>query len=346
MKKIDDVSKDTGLSRRMIQEYEKAGLAIKPEKRNKYGHLLYDTEESKRLWQLRFYKELGYDKSEIRSVMESSSYDQQKEIEQVTKLLVQKREWLDNLIAITQMMQETGVCFNSFNNMDIEDDGLCFDDWINILGTIISIGQQTFDKICSHEDGLPEEDMNTGFTAFKQVLEFCDGGKDVCAEEVQSQIALIHKVISKMIPKSILILNEIAVCFAPGGRIAADIDRDYGEGKAVYFYNALRWYCDANADNEVDREFIIILDNIRELGIRKYRADSEEVQTEVKKIYHFWDEIDGLSYDTKVEMLRSTGELFGSKAYIKVIDNGNRRGISWFISRAILIYWKELQKNL
>lgn len=64
-KSLKEVSEETGLSRRMIQEYEKAPtsekykkygykpLAIKPEKVDKYGHLLYGTREVERLWQLR-----------------------------------------------------------------------------------------------------------------------------------------------------------------------------------------------------------------------------------------------------------------------------------------------------
>lgn len=35
MKSIEEVQKIVGLSRRVIQEYEKAGLAEKPDKRNK-----------------------------------------------------------------------------------------------------------------------------------------------------------------------------------------------------------------------------------------------------------------------------------------------------------------------
>lgn len=342
MKSIYEAAKITGLSRRIIQEYENAGLAIKPKTKNKYGHLLYDTEELERLWQLRFYKELGYDKAKIRSVMEDTVYDRQKEMERVVKSLIEKREKLDNLIAIAQVMQETGICFNSLKSVVIEDDNLCFDDTFNILGTAFNISQPTANKDYSFEDELAEEDIDTGVALFDQIMRFCESGKDICAVEVQNIIAAMHEIASKVFSKSILIFRWVTLCFAPDSEFAADIDTDYGEGKATYFYNALQYYCTTNADNDVDKELNNAIENIERLGRKKYRADSEEVQLEVKKIHHFWNGINILSEKEKLDILRNTGKLYGSKAYINAIDNGAKRGISWFISRAIQIYCDRL----
>lgn len=342
MKTIYEVVKITGLSRRVIQEYENSGLAIKPINKNKYGHLLYGTEELERLWQLRFYKELGYDKTKIRSVMEDSVYDRQKEMEKVVELLIDKREKLDNLIAIAQVIQETGVCFNSLKSVVIEDDNLCFDDIFNILGTAFNIFQPTADKDYTFEDELTEEDIDNIITLFEQVMKFCESGKDACSEEVQNIIGSMHEIVAKIFSRSILVLRWVALCFAPDSEVAADTDSDYGEGKAAYFYNALQYYCSINADNKVDKELINAIENIEKLGRRKYRTDSEEVQLEVKKIHHFWDEIIILSEKEKLDILRNIGELYGSKAYINAVDNGAKRGISWFISRAIQIYCDRL----
>ena len=342
MKTIYEVAKITGLSRRVIQEYENAGLAIKPKNKNKYGHLLYDTEELERLWQLRFYKELGYDKTKIRSVMEDSVYDRQKEMERVVESLIEKREKLDNLIAIAQVMQEMGICFNSLKSVVIEDDNLCFDDIFNILGTAFNISQPTANKDYIFEDKLTEEDIDTGVALFDQVMKFCECGKDVCSKEVQNIIGSMHEIASKVFSRSILIFRWVILCFAPDSEVAMDIDTDYGEGKAAYFYNALQCYCSINADNDIDKELNNAIENIEKLGRKKYRADSEEVQLEVKKIHHFWNEINILSEKEKLDILKNTGELYGSKAYINAVDNGAKRGISWFISRAIQIYCDRL----
>lgn len=67
MKSLSEVVKLVGISRRVIQEYEDAGLAERPTITNKYGHLLYDKEDIRRFWQLRFYRELNYDKNKIKA---------------------------------------------------------------------------------------------------------------------------------------------------------------------------------------------------------------------------------------------------------------------------------------
>ncbi len=53
-----------GLSRRIIQGYEKEGL-IRSTARNKYGHLLYDEETLRRIVRIRFYQETGFQLKEI-----------------------------------------------------------------------------------------------------------------------------------------------------------------------------------------------------------------------------------------------------------------------------------------
>ena len=75
MKTITDAAKIVGLSRRVIQEYEKDGIAIKPKQKNKYGYLIYDDVTIDRLWQIRFYRELGYDKRAIKAVFDNPDYD-------------------------------------------------------------------------------------------------------------------------------------------------------------------------------------------------------------------------------------------------------------------------------
>lgn len=41
MKTVTKAANIVGLTVRMIQEYEKYGVAIKPTERNKYGYLMY-----------------------------------------------------------------------------------------------------------------------------------------------------------------------------------------------------------------------------------------------------------------------------------------------------------------
>ena len=91
MKKLNEVCKIVGLKRRMIQEYKDNGLAKTPKTRNKYGHFLYSDEDIERLWQLRFYKELGYKKRDIEKIFNYPEYDKQKSLEAQIKLFEKNR---------------------------------------------------------------------------------------------------------------------------------------------------------------------------------------------------------------------------------------------------------------
>ena len=75
---LNQVAEITGMTRRVIQEYEKYGLSETPTERNKYGHLLYNEAQVERLWQIRFYRELGYDKKKIEEILCSPDFDRKK----------------------------------------------------------------------------------------------------------------------------------------------------------------------------------------------------------------------------------------------------------------------------
>ena len=92
MKTVTKAADIVGLTVRMIQEYEKYGVAIKPTERNKYGYLMYDDDAIDRLWQIRFYRELGYDKKAIKAVFDDPCYDFSTTLETQVKQLEQKRQ--------------------------------------------------------------------------------------------------------------------------------------------------------------------------------------------------------------------------------------------------------------
>ena len=109
MKTVAKAADIVGLTVRVIQEYEKYGVAFKPTKRNKYGYLMYDDDIIDRLWQIRFYRELGYDKRAIKAVFDDPCYGFSTTLETQVKQLEQKRREIDNLINIDNLMRETGL---------------------------------------------------------------------------------------------------------------------------------------------------------------------------------------------------------------------------------------------
>lgn len=67
-KKIEEVSKLSGVSKRTLQYYDDEGIL--PVKRSKNNYRLYDDERMERLWKILWYKEMGLDLKEIKLILE------------------------------------------------------------------------------------------------------------------------------------------------------------------------------------------------------------------------------------------------------------------------------------
>lgn len=73
MKKIKDVIRITGLSRRTLQYYDDLGL-VKP-KRTKENYRFYEKEDLCRIWKVLIYKEMGFQLHEIKALLDGSDED-------------------------------------------------------------------------------------------------------------------------------------------------------------------------------------------------------------------------------------------------------------------------------
>lgn len=67
-KKIEEVSKLSGVSKRTLQYYDDEGIL--PVKRSKNNYRLYDDETMERLWKILWYKEMGLDLKKIKLILE------------------------------------------------------------------------------------------------------------------------------------------------------------------------------------------------------------------------------------------------------------------------------------
>lgn len=343
MKLLSELKDIVGLERRAIQEYEKAGLADKPTIKNKYGYLLYDAQAIERLWQLRFYKELGYNITAIKKIFDNKSYNEEEELERVVQELIKKREHLDNLISIAQAMKETGVSFNAFRNT-ISDEAVAANDVFELMGTSLNLAISVEEKDLN-EDILSDEDMDIMFDITDRIMDLQEAGKDFKGSEVQSEVIQLHEIIAKGLSKSIILLESSLIYIEPDSKMAEEFAEIYDKEKVDFLRNALKYYCKENEDNETDREVTEALENIATLGRQKYTANSPEVQAEVKRIHNFLNGVNLYKEEAKIGALKRIGTLFGSKAYKQMIDKGAQKGVSWFISRAIEIYCNNVEQE-
>ena len=342
MKTLKQVSEMVGMSRRVIQEYEKAGTAIKPKNRSDHGYLRYDEEEVERLWQIRFYRELGYSKRKIKTIFDDPTFDKRKALEMQIELLIKKKEELDFLIDTAKELKDIGISPIAMR-FDVQwTKDIPYDLFYPMLREMFSTFNQE-DVEPDFSEIITDSDIEALFEAVEKIISFSDKDLAFSSEEVQNEIKKIHTFISNVLSDSISLFSTVSTLFAAGGEGAYDIDEEFGKGKSEYFYNALQHYCQNHLDNDTDREINEILDNIFQLGRKRYTADSEAVQAEVAKLYNFFCGIKILPESERLNMLKKTGELYDSKVCKQIVDNGKERGKSWFLSKAIQIYCKRLE---
>lgn len=67
MKRIEEVCRLSGVSRRTLQYYDNEGIL--PVKRSEENYRLYDETAMARLWEILWYKEMGFELKEIKNIL-------------------------------------------------------------------------------------------------------------------------------------------------------------------------------------------------------------------------------------------------------------------------------------
>lgn len=103
-KTLHEVCLLTGVTRRAIQGYEKAGLVAATSK-NKYGHLLYSEDTIKTIRLIKLYQSAGCSLKEITQIMNSPKEEQKEILIIKIETLKQKKQMIQELIdQLTKMI--------------------------------------------------------------------------------------------------------------------------------------------------------------------------------------------------------------------------------------------------
>lgn len=97
MKKLSEVSKLTGITRRALQGYEAMGL-LPPTSKTKAGYWLYDDEAIQKLLIIKVFTEGGYSREEVKTFFESSSSDTLQECNNLINSLNAKKREIEGMI--------------------------------------------------------------------------------------------------------------------------------------------------------------------------------------------------------------------------------------------------------
>ncbi|MBQ5332763.1 MAG: MerR family transcriptional regulator [Oscillospiraceae bacterium] len=341
MKKLSEVVKIVGMSRRVIQEYEKEGLSQTPNTTNKYGHLLYDDKTIERLCRIRFYRDLGYSKSRIKSIL-SDNNSRSAVISQIGEL-EKKKEKLEASIAVAKASEKMGLSPQSILSGLPFTSAMTYDMLLSLLGSICVISEKNEITDCFTKV-LSEEDHEEICEAAARIYESFDRGIPSENESVLQNVDRIHDIASKALSDSILFFSLCSLYISPDTELAGEFDEQLGKGFSEYLYCAVRHYCNLYADNLTDKKIYEAMESLEYYCRKKSAADSEKVQNEVKKLYGFYDDIACIAPEVRLELLYSLGKAFESRAVTEQLEN-NERDIAKFISEAISIFCNSMKNK-
>lgn len=335
MKKLSEVVAESGMTRRVIQEYEDNGILVKPVETNKYGYLLYDDIDTEEVWKVRYLRDLGFDKKNIKRIQNSSIQQRQVFLKNQVKCLEEKICDLEKTIRIEQLLNDLGVPFERIQDIAQTKS---YDMLRNMLAASGEVLDSMDDFSGEFKEVLTESEVESCCEDFIKITEFFKSGVSFSNVEVQNVVHKMHKVISKEISELTFAFTWYILSFAPGTIIGEDIDNTYGTGCSEYFYQACREYCDNIDNNETDLLFYSALNEIIDLSWKGYKAGSKEVQELVGKVFIVFSKIAICDYQCHLDILSVIGKIFASEYFKDLLDDGQPRGVSWFISTSIAIY--------
>lgn len=116
MRTVKEVSDLTGISVRALHYYDEIGL-LKPSQITDAGYRLYDDKALEALQQIMFFRELDLPLKEVKDMMTSPYFDKEKALKNHKKLLILKRDRLNDLIELVNrtLKGENNMSFKEFD---------------------------------------------------------------------------------------------------------------------------------------------------------------------------------------------------------------------------------------
>ena len=118
---INEVAKLTGITVRTLHYYDEIDL-LAPSGVLDSGYRIYDDECLKKLQQILFFKELGFELKKIKAILNDEEFDERLALENHRKLLLIKSNRIQSLINLVDktLKGENNMSFKEFDMSEIE----------------------------------------------------------------------------------------------------------------------------------------------------------------------------------------------------------------------------------
>ena len=248
MYKINEISKITGISPRMLRHYDKLGL-LRPNKSNDNNYRIYTNNDLCKLQEILFFKELEFSLEEIKTILENPNYNRMEAFKLQKNLLLKKIERLNSIVKTLDSSIENSKeekmnekDFKSFSMKEIEK---YQNEAKKLYGNSIAYKEyeeksknykkNDFDKI--------QTEMNEKLSS---IAKFMDKGYD--SVEVQGALDEYRKYIDTNFYHCTLdIFRGLGELYISDPRFTKNID-SIEVGLSRFLKEAIDFYCDSKED--------------------------------------------------------------------------------------------------
>ncbi len=247
---INEISKLTGVSIRMLHHYDKIGLLI-PSKRTDSNYRVYSDEDIARLYQILLFKELEFPLQEIKKILDDENFDKEEALKVQRKLILEKKNRLEKIIeSIDDTIENMGgktmskKDFKVFSYENIQKHQETYKEEVEQKYGKSDAYKESQEKTSKYSKNDWENIMNEAGYIYEELAKSMD--KDPSDDKVQELVEKWRNHISKNFYNcTIEIFRGLALMYVYDERFTKNIDK-YGEGLAQFLSDAMNIYCDNN----------------------------------------------------------------------------------------------------
>ncbi|MDQ0857273.1 MerR family transcriptional regulator [Bacillus sp. V2I10] len=237
--KVKEVADLVGISVRTLHHYDEIGL-LTPDKVTDSGYRLYSNENLETLQQILFFKELGFPLKKIKEVISSPSFDREEALRLHRKMLLEKRNRLDQMIATVEktikhakgeieMSQKEKFEGFDFSQNPYEQEAR--ERW----------GDEAVDKANAKAAGMTIEMQENFNNLYRKLADLRYDSPS--SEESQAAIGEWYVMLNEFGDYSLDAFKGLGQMYVDDERFTKNIDK-FGEGLAAYMRDAMAIYAD------------------------------------------------------------------------------------------------------
>lgn len=240
--KINEVAKLTGVTVRTLHYYDEIGL-LKPSEITEVGYRLYNNKALETLQQILFFRELDFSLKDIKEIMTDPHYDKSTILTEHKELLLQKRNRINDLIALVDntLKGECDMSFKQFDMTEFEATKKKFADEVKQRWGNTDAYTESEEKTSNYDDAQWKILSSEGEVILQEF-----GENRIIQPESKEAQALVMKWQNYITANFYNCTKEILSClglmYIGDQRFTKNIDKN-GEGTAAFMSAAIEIYC-------------------------------------------------------------------------------------------------------